>query len=284
MPKSILISGASSGIGKALSLGLDRLGYQVFAGVRKGEDAESLQGQASPRLTPLILDITQPEVVKSACEQVAERTGGGLFCLINNAGISYSAPMEFFSLQDFRQQMEVNLFGQLALTQACLPMLRQEVGRVFFISSIASRLTLAFNGPYSCSKAALVAMADALRLELVPWGIAVVVLILGSVQTPIWEKAAQTAGEIVRRGPKEAWQMYGKYQKQGGKFYKQTGLHGMDADKLVPVVQQALQSRHPKPYLLVGRDAVRIELMARLLPVRWRDRLVLRQMGLLHIE
>jgi NAD(P)-dependent dehydrogenase (short-subunit alcohol dehydrogenase family) len=283
MPKSILISGASSGVGKALSLGLDRLGYRVFAGVRKGEDAEALSSQASPQLTPLILDITQPEAISAACKQVARTTGGGLFCLINNAGVSYSGAMEFMPLEDFHQQMEVNLFGQLALTQACLPLLRQERGRVLLISSVAGRLATAFNGPYSCSKAALVAMADALRLELSPWGIGIVVLILGSVQTPIWEKAAHTAGEILRRGPEEAWNMYGKYQKQAGRFYQQAGLHGMDVKKLVPVVQRVLQSRNPKPYMLVGRDALMFELMAKLLPVRWRDWLVLRQMGLLNV-
>lgn len=283
MGKSILISGASSGIGKALSLGLDQLGYQVFAGVRKSEDADILRKQGTERLCPIILDITQPEVVAEACERVGEKTGRELFCLINNAGIANSAPMEFLPLQDFHQQMEVNLFGQLTLTQACLPMLRKEHGRIVFISSVEGRLVTAFNGPYACSKAALVAMADALRLELMPWGIAIVVLILGSVQTPIWGKAAKTGGEIVRRSPAEAWKLYGKYQKQGGKFYQQTGLHGMEANKLVPVIHRVLQSHHPKPYLLVGKDALIFELMAKLLPVRWRDWLVLRQMGLLNL-
>ena len=280
MPKSMLISGASSGVGKALSLGLDKLGYRVFAGVRKDEDAETLRSQASPQLTPLILDITQPEAIAAACEHIAQTTRGGLFCLINNAGVSYSGAMEFMPMEDFRQQMEVNLFGQLALTQACLPLLRQERGRVLFISSVDVRLATAYNGPYSCSKAALVAMADALRLELSPWGIAIVVLILGSVRTPIWEKAAQTAGEILRRAPAEAWNMYGKYQKQAGRFYQQAGLHGMDVNELVPIVHRVLQSRNPKPYLLVGKDALIFELMAKLLPVRWRDWQVLRQMGL----
>jgi NAD(P)-dependent dehydrogenase (short-subunit alcohol dehydrogenase family) len=113
MPKSILISGASSGIGKALSLELDRKGFQVFAGVRKTSDADLLHSQGSPQLTPIMLDVTLPEMISSACAEVSNKTGGELFSLINNAGINISGVMEFIHLQDFRQQMEVNLVGQL---------------------------------------------------------------------------------------------------------------------------------------------------------------------------
>jgi NAD(P)-dependent dehydrogenase (short-subunit alcohol dehydrogenase family) len=280
MPGSILISGASSGIGKALSLQLDRLGYQVFAAVRNPADEDALVAQASPQLTPLLLDLTQPEMITAACQQVRDKTGGELSCLINNAGISLSAAMEFIPLQDMRHQLEVNLVGQLALTQACMPMLRKSVGKVFFVSSIAGRLTTPFNGPYAISKAALVALADALRIELAPWKIPVSVLIVGSVQTPIWEKSAHTAGEILRKLPPEAWQLYGKAQKQAGRFYQRTGMNGMNADKFARIVQLHVENPHPKAYILVGLDAVEIELMVKLLPVRLRDWLVRKQMGL----
>jgi NAD(P)-dependent dehydrogenase (short-subunit alcohol dehydrogenase family) len=281
MPKSVLISGASSGIGKALSLELDRNGYQVFAGVRNPTDADALRSEASPQLTPVMLDVTQPEMISSVCNVVSEKTGGELFGLVNNAGISLSAPMEFIPIQDFRTQLEVNLFGQLALTQGCLPMLRKSTGRVFFVSSVAGRLVTAFNGPYAASKAGLLAMADALRLELAPWKLAVSVLIVGSVQTPIWEKSANMAGEILRRGPAEAWKLYGKAQKRAGMFYHNVGLRGMHVEEFTRTVRRHLEKPHPKAYILVGSDAVLYELMVKLLPIRWRDWLVRWQMGLL---
>jgi NAD(P)-dependent dehydrogenase (short-subunit alcohol dehydrogenase family) len=284
MPKSVFISGASSGIGKALSLELVQNGYQVFAGVRNPADADTLHSMASPQLIPVMLDITDPSMVTSACLEVSERADGILDYLINNAGISLSAPMEFIPIQDFRQQLEVNLIGQLALTQACLPMLTKSTGRILFISSVAGRLVTPFNGPYAISKAALVAMADALRLELAPWKILVSVLIVGSVQTPIWEKSARTAGEILRRSPTEAWKKYGQAQKRAGNFYHQTGTRGMNADRFAHIVRRHLEKPYLKPYILIGMDAVEIELMAKLLPVRWRDWLVKRQMGLLSLK
>lgn len=281
MPKSVLISGASTGIGKALSLELDQQGYQVFAGVRNPNDATALHSQASSRLTPIILDVTLPETISTTCTEVNAQTGGELFCLVNNAGISIGGALEFLPIQDFRQQMEVNLVGQLALTQACLPMLRKATGRVIFVSSVSGRLSTPFNGPYAASKAALVAMADALRMELAPWGVMITVLIVGSVQTPIWEKAAHTAGGIVRRLPADAWKLYGKYQKRAGAFYLQTGRSGLRVEKVVKIIQHTLDVNRPKEYVLVGSDAVIFELMAKLLPVRLRDWLVRRQMGLL---
>jgi NAD(P)-dependent dehydrogenase (short-subunit alcohol dehydrogenase family) len=283
MPKSVLISGASSGIGKALSLELDRQGYFVFAGVRSPMDADTLCSQASSQLTPVMLDVTLPEMINTTCEEVSDKTGGELFCLVNNAGISISGAMEFMPLQEFRHQIEVNLVGQLALTQACLPMLRKGMGRVVFISSTAGRMVTPFNGPYGTSKAALVAMADALRMELAPWRIPVSVMILGSIQTPIWEKSALIASQILRRLPAGAWELYGKSQKRAGAFYSQIGRSGMRVEKMVKITQQLIEKAHPRAYVLVGWDAVLLELMSKLLPVRLRDWLVRRQMGLLKL-
>jgi NAD(P)-dependent dehydrogenase (short-subunit alcohol dehydrogenase family) len=281
MSKSILISGASTGIGNALSLALDRQGYQVFAGVRNTNDADALRRQASPRLTPVMLDVTLPEMISDACREVNEKTGGELFCLVNNAGINLSGALEFIPLQDFRQQLEVNLIGQLALTQACMPMLRKEAGRMIFVSSIAGRLVTPFNGPYAASKSALVSIADALRMELAPWNIAVSVLIVGSVQTPIWEKSIHKAGEIMRRMPAEAWKLYKSPQKRAAAVYSRTGQRGLSVENVVKITQRLLETSHPKAYVLVGWDAVLLELMSKLLPVRLRDWLVRWNMSLL---
>ena len=281
MPKSILISGTSTGIGHALSLELDRHGYQVFAGVRNPNDAEALRSQASPQLTPVMLDVTLPETISTICKEINDRTGGKLFCLINNAGTSIGGAMEFIPIRDFRQQMEVNLVGQLVLTQACLPMLRMASGRVIFISSTNGRLATPFNGPYSISKAALISMADALRLELAPWGISVSVFLVGSVQTPIWEKSSHAAGEILRRMPAEAWNLYGRMQKHAGAYYQQRGYKGMQAENVAVMTRRILEKSHPKEYVLVGLDAYMIELMTKLFPVRLRDWLVRQQMDLI---
>ncbi len=281
MSKSILISGASSGIGNALSLALDRQGYQVFAGVRNTNDADALRRQASPRLTPVMLDVTLPDMISAACREVNEKTGGELSCLVNNAGINLSGAMEFMPMQDFRQQLEVNLVGQLVLTQACMPIIRKGHGRIIFVSSIAGRLVTAFNGPYSISKSGLIAMADALRLELIPWHIPVSVLIVGSVETPIWVKSIRKAGEIMHRMPAEARALYGSAQKRAGEFYSQAGHSGIPVEQVTRVTHHLIEVAHPKAYVLVGWDAVLFELMAKLLPVRVRDWLVRRNMGLL---
>jgi NAD(P)-dependent dehydrogenase (short-subunit alcohol dehydrogenase family) len=281
MAKSIFISGASSGIGKALSLELVKHGYNVYAGVRNEQDAEALHAQASENLIPLMLDVTVPESILAACGQVQERTNGELFCLVNNAGISVSGALEFIPIQDFRQEIEVNLIGQLALTQRSLPMIRKGRGRLIFVSSVAGRLVTPFNGPYATSKAALVAMADGLRLELMPWEIYVSVLFVGSVQTPIWEKSAHLAGEILRRAPSDAWNMYGAMQKRTGAFYRQTAKNGMSAESVARIIRGLVEVEHPKEYILVGRSALRIELAVKLLPVRLRDWLVRYQMDLL---
>jgi NAD(P)-dependent dehydrogenase (short-subunit alcohol dehydrogenase family) len=281
MTKSVLISGASSGIGKELSLELDRHGYAVFAGLRTAEDAEELRSQATQTLTPVMLDITNPDIIAAACGEVRQKTGGLLDCLVNNAGISISGAIEFIPIDDFRQQLEVNLVGQLALTQSCLPLIRNSNGRIIFISSVAGRLVTPFNGPYSASKAALVAMADALRLELAPWKLPVSVMIVGSVQTPIWEKSAQIAGDIVRRLPREAWVQYGKAQKKAGMFYQRTGKNGLPVEKVAQQIHRVIEQPNPKAYVLVGRNALAFELAAKIMPVRWRDWLVRRKMGLL---
>ncbi len=281
MPKSILISGSSSGIGRALSLELQQRGYQVFAGVRSLEDAEELRGQSSGQLIPLLLDITRPEMIQDSCTIINKQSNEGLYCLVNNAGIDISGAMEFIPIDDFRQQMEVNVVGQLALTQACLPMIRKAGGRIIFISSAAGRLVTPFNGPYAASKAALVAAADALRLELAPWQIPVSVLIVGSVQTPIWEKSSHRAGEILRRGPAQAKKLYGHLQKKAGIFYLRAGRNGMPVENLTRIARAAVEADRPKEYILAGKDALLLELIAKLYPVRLRDWAIRHQMGLL---
>ncbi len=279
--RAVLISGCSSGIGKAMALELDRQGYKFFSGVRKQEDSDSLRALASGSLAPVILDVTKPDTIVATCEQVKSHADGKLFCLVNNAGISIGGALELLPINEFRRQMEVNLVGQLALTQACLPMIRSMCGRIIFVSSVSGRMGAPFNGAYGASKAALIAIADAMRIELKPWQIGVSVLIVDSVKTPIWEKSARLASAIAHSQPADRWLLYKEQQKHAGAFYMQVGSHGVAVEQVSHVVSRLLKSRRPKEYVLIGQEPIMIEMMDKLLPVRWRDWLFRWQMGLL---
>src|SRR5712691_5002789 len=170
-PGAVVITGAASGIGEACALHLDKLGFCVFAGVRREVDGAALQGKASERLTPLLLDVTDAASIRFAVEIVA--TGvveTGLAGLVNNAGITVAGPLEFLPVSELRRQLEVNVIGQVAVTQAFLPLLRRGQGRIVNMGSLAGRIATPFIGPYHASKFAMEALTDSLRMELRRWG------------------------------------------------------------------------------------------------------------------
>jgi NAD(P)-dependent dehydrogenase (short-subunit alcohol dehydrogenase family) len=173
--RAVVITGASTGIGAACAVHLDRLGFVVFAGVRKIEDGEALQRQGGAnRLIPLILDVTDDGSIQQSRAIVAAHVGtNGLFGLINNAGIAVVGPLEAVPIPDLRRQLEINLIGQVAVTQTFLPLIRTARGRIVNMGSIAGRAAMPLMGPYSASKFALEAITDALRLEVQQWGIEV---------------------------------------------------------------------------------------------------------------
>src|SRR5919198_2886732 len=207
---SCLITGASTGIGEACALRLDARGWRVFAGVRREEDAARLRSQLSERSQPVIVDVTDPASIARATATVSSvLKEEGLAGLVNNAGIAVAGPLEFLSLEEFRRQLEVNVTGQLAVTQACLPQLRRGRGRIVFMGSIAGRVTFPMMGPYSASKHALEALADALRVELQPWGMHVSIVEPGSIATPIWRKGEEAAAQASARFPPAADHLYG---------------------------------------------------------------------------
>ena len=180
---SVIITGASSGIGEACALRLDRRGFHVFAGVRRISDGELLQQKTSDRLVPVLLDVTSQESIASAKELIsAQIHPAGLFGLFNNAGIPLGGALEALDLDDFRSQMEVNLIGAIAMTQAFLPLLRKGNGRIINMSSISGLIALPFVGPYAATKFALEAISDSLRVELKPWGISVSLVEAGAAQ------------------------------------------------------------------------------------------------------
>ena len=276
----VVVTGASTGIGRACALHLDSLGFQVFAGVRKREDGERLAGEASERLEPVTLDVTDTDSIAAAAERVSEASADrGLAGLVNNAGITVSAPLEFVPLDDFRHQLDVNVVGQIAVTQAFLAMLREARGRVVFMGSIGGRMALPLLSPYHASKFALEAIADSLRQELRPWGIAVSIVEPGSIATPIWDKGASSADAVIEKMPAEARRLYGKPVEAMRKTAKETGERGLPPEKVAAVVGRALTARRPRTRYLVGRDAKAQLVLSRLLPDRMVDRLVARQLG-----
>ncbi len=275
----ILISGASTGIGRALTLDLLALGYHVMAGVRKDADADELRRLASAQspqhgrtLETMILDVTKAEDIQRAkvwCDTLAAQ-GDSLWALINNAGIVVVSPAEFIPIDELRKQMDVNFIGAVALTQAALSALRSSRGRVLNISTISGRLSLPFTWPYSASKYAMEAWSDGLRMELRPLGVEVVLIEPGSIQTPIWEKSLRTNRDLFDRLPETARTLYGTELNALQSRIEQTS-RGADVSIVCKAVRKALSARSPRTRTLVGTDAKVLIWFKRLLPDRWFD-------------
>jgi NAD(P)-dependent dehydrogenase (short-subunit alcohol dehydrogenase family) len=278
--RAVVITGASTGIGRACAMRLDRAGWRVFAGVRKEADAESLREEASNRLIPVRIDVTNAASIEAAAETVGEALDArGLAGLLNNAGMGVGGPLEFLDMDDFRQQLEVNLIGQVAVTQAFLELIRAASGRILNMTSIGGRLTLPFLGPYSASKFGLEAVTNAFRQELQPWGIEVIAIEPGNIKTPIWDKAtAETSRELDQLSPRGE-ELYGKRMASYASFIPKIAKQGIPADRVAQVVERALTSRRPKPRYVVGRDARLRLVLDALLPTRTTDRMIARFLG-----
>ena len=278
---AVLITGASTGIGRVTALLLAREGFRVFAGVRREADGERLRAAASGGLTPVMLDVTDASSIDAAARGVEGAAGpGGLAGLVNNAGIVISGPLEVLPLDELRRQFEVNVFGLVATTQAFLPMIRRGGGRVVNVGSISGRVAFPFLGPYCATKFALEALSDALRMELRPWGIHVVGVLPGSVVTPIWEKSRALAEESLERLPAEKKEPYRERMNRFRDASVESGRDGISADSVACVILRALTEKRPRTRYLVGRNARVGALLAHLLPDRAMDWLVERKLGL----
>jgi NAD(P)-dependent dehydrogenase (short-subunit alcohol dehydrogenase family) len=279
--RSALVTGSSTGIGRATALRLDRDGWRVFAGVRRTRDAESLRAAGSERLVPVTLDVTDGAQVAAAAALVGEQVGkAGLDGLVNNAGIAVLGPLETIPVDDFRRQIEVNLTGQVAVTQAMLPLVRRAPGRVVFVSSIGGRMALPFGAPYHAAKFGVEAVADCLRQELRPWKIDVSVIEPGSIDTPIWERGERIADEVASRAPAAQDELYGQTIERFRAAVRRTADRGIAPDRVAKAVAHALTARRPRTRYVVGADARGQALARRLLPDRAFDRMVARAMRL----
>jgi NAD(P)-dependent dehydrogenase (short-subunit alcohol dehydrogenase family) len=270
--RTVVITGASTGIGAACAIHLDRLGYRVFAGVRKTEDGLALQKDCSDQLVPIELDVTDLATIQKAHALVSESTGSdGLYGLINNAGIAVVGPLEAVPIADFRQQLEVNVIGQVAVTQKFLPLIRRARGRIINMGSIAGLSTMPLMGPYSASKFALEAITDALRLEVQQWGIHVSIIEPGAIATPIWNKSATEAAEREAGIGQELRSLYQPMAAAVRKIVGEASKRAVSSDTVAKVVEAALTASTPRTRYLVGSDAKLRALMVKLLPDRLSD-------------
>ena len=275
---AIVVTGASTGIGRATALLLDKNGYRVFAGVRKQADAESLAEDGSDRLTPITIDVTESDSIKAAEEKVQQAVGEeGLVGLVNNAGVGDGGPVETMDLDILRNVLEVNLVGQVAVTQAFLPLIREAPGTVVFIASIGGRIASPFMSPYNTSKFAIEALGESLRQELAPWDINVVVIEPGSIDTPIWEKGAQTIDEQMAKLTPSAKRLYSKQLRRMDEVLRETASRGIAPEKVASTIHTAIRSEKPKHRYLVGRDAKIAARLKGTLPDRTFTKLISRQ-------
>ncbi len=276
--QSVLITGASSGIGEACAIHLDRLRFKVFAGVRKAADAEALRHKSSGNLTPVMLDVTDENSISAAVKLVEKELGeDGLYGLVNNAGIVVSGPLEFLPIAELRKQLDINVTGQIAVTQAFLPLIRKSTGRIINIGSVSGLTSSPLIGPYSASKYALEALTDALRMELLPWGIEVVIIEPSAIATPIWDRSLSAADELEKSLSPQANQYYGKYMTGMRRFARSSAKNGAPVMDVARVVEQALISPKPKTRYKVGKG-ISFSLLFQRLPDRLRDRLTMSQL------
>lgn len=274
----VVVTGASTGIGRACVLDLLANGYTVYAGVRSLAAASELAtaaGAASGRLRPLQLELTSASDVAAAAQTVNDELNGGHFHgLVNNAGIAVAGPMEFLPLDDLRQQFEVNVIGQVGLAQAFMPLLRERPGRLVFVGSVSGLVSSRLLGAYAASKFALEAVADAFRRELLPFKVRVSVVEPGRIATPIWEKSLSEGLERMERVSPKAREYYGNLIGDLAKGAEFATLHGTRPERVALAVRRALSARRSRTRYFVGPDAHLINVLRRVLSDPQLDRVV----------
>jgi NAD(P)-dependent dehydrogenase (short-subunit alcohol dehydrogenase family) len=270
----VFITGTSSGIGKACALGLDQRGYQVFAGVRRQEDGESLRQRASKRLMPVMVDITDREQVVAAAETVGQALGEApLAGLINNAGISVGGPLEFVPIDGLRHQLEINVVSQVSVTQMFIPLLRKSQGRIINVGSVAGLFASPLMGPYCASKYAMEAISDVMRRELKPWNIKVSLLEPGPIASNIWEKTRKRVGHVLKDPPEGLLSLYQPLIEKVAQRAARAEKNAQSPEVVVQAVVHALTSAHPKTRYRIGTRAPAQKVIS-WLPDKIQDRLV----------
>lgn len=279
--KAVVITGASSGIGRACALHLAARGFRVFAGVRKAKDADALRAEGGDAVVPLEIDVTVGATIEAAAASVrAALEGRGLDGLVNNAGIGTVGPVEYVGDAELRHHFEVNVFGQIAVTQAFLPLVRQARGRIVNMGSVGGHLAIPFGGVLCATKSAFGSLNDALRLELRPFGIHVCAIEPGSIHTPAVDKTLGHVEEAIRALPAEGVARYGERLRDFARRAYERERAGSPPIVVAEAVHHALTAERPHARYPVGADARALATLPRILPDRLLDRLRLRIFGM----
>lgn len=272
--KAVLITGASSGIGKACALHLDKIGFKVFAGIRKKDDGEKLKKESSEKLTPVILDVTKDDTIADTINLINSHTEYPLFGLVNNAGISVSGVLEVTPVEEFRKVIEVNVLGLHAVTRAALPLLRKNRGRIVNVASAASLFALPGGSSYSASKFAVRAITDSLRLEVNPFGVKVSLVAPGSIKTEIWSKADQYRKKLQQNISPELGETYKMFKKAADRLHED--IKPLEPLEVAKVIEHALTSKKPKILYLVGSEAKKAYWISKL-PRGFVDKMIMKE-------
>jgi len=267
--RAIVVTGASSGIGQAVVAAAARAGYVAYAGVRNGEDGLRLR-MIHPNVRPLRIDVTIAAKIEAAAREVRS-SGVAVVGLVNNAGIALGGPLETLPIEELRRQFDVNCFGAIAMTQAFLPLLREQPSRIVFVGSIAGRIAMPYIAPYSASKFALRALSDALRVELAPAGITVCLVEPGSVSTPIWSKGRAIRETMLVRLTDAMPRYYREAIESVMRATEAEERAGMPVERVANAVVRALTERNPRAHRVIGASA-RIGALLALLPPSLHDR------------
>ncbi|MBI5503819.1 MAG: SDR family oxidoreductase [Deltaproteobacteria bacterium] len=277
--RTVVVTGASSGIGASCSQYLGQRGFRVFAGVRKQPDADAITALASSNLLPLLLDVTSTESIARATRTVdVALEGAGLAGVVNNAGVSVDVPLECVDLATLRHQVEVNAIAPVAVTQAFLPLLRRARGRVVNVSSINGRVASPFSGPYCMSKFALEAFTDCLRQELAPWRMHVAAVEPGAIDTAMWDKGREDDWSAV--ASTQNLDLYGRPYRAFREFSERIAAQSIPCDAVSRAIFHALTATTPRTRYLVGTDARVYARLAQVCPDRVLDWIARKMMGL----
>ena len=279
--QTVLITGCSSGIGRASALLMAENGFRVLAGVRSEQQVEQLSDPRLPTLKPILLDVTNESDVCRVVDHARQSCPNGLYGLVNNAGMGLPAAVELSTIDEVRQLLEVNTVGPLRMIQSCLPLLRAGRGRVINMSSMNGTLAMPMVGAYSASKFALEALSDTLRVELRPWQLPVIIIRPGQVRTSIFSKMRDGLNARSPDIPDELREGYDVMYARAGEFNERGAQSSTTPEAVARVVLRALAARRPRTHYLVGIDAQGMQLAKSLVPQRLLDRTFARVMRVL---
>src|SRR5215470_6956251 len=281
MKKAVVITGASSGIGRSCVERMQRAGWQVFATLRKAADRDRLRTANWDGVVPVLMDVSDPTSIASAAAEIETQLNEqGLDGLVNVAGIGMVRPLEYAKMEDVREIFEINFFGQLAVTQSVSRLLRQNRGRIVNITTIGVNLALPFGGLLNSSKSAFAMISDTLRLEMHPFGVRVCAVEPGAISTPAVDKTLGDLEQVIAGLPPEAQEQYGTIIRKMGKRAYAMEKNGSSPEVVADAVHHALTSERPRIRYRVGKHARLLATLPKVLPESVMDAIRIRMFGL----